>query len=506
MRDNDSIFNSILKQSKDKVAIINDDGEAKTFGQLSRSISAVAWGLQDEPESRAALLIKKNFGFTSALLGCFLARVVAVPLFPLHPLAEMKYCLMEAEVGVLIYDETAFHEDAFALLKHFPTLKLLKLGELINPRVRIALSLEMMEENLEQLASNPNRGCLIMFTSGSTGNPKGVVHTMSSLESQTSSLIEAWNISPTDRILHVLPVHHIHGIVNALLCIIKAGGSVEFLEKFNPESVWKALQEHPITLFMAVPTIYSKLLASSSPYKGALPNVRICISGSAALPTPLREAWKDVAGHVLLERYGMTEIGMALSCGLSLDSRIDSSVGFPLPGVQVKLVDTETGNTITDMDKEGEIYVASQNMFREYYNRPEATASAFKDGWFRTGDIALQSSLQNGSFFIRGRESVDIIKSGGYKISALEVEKELLALGTIKECAVVGVKDSEWGERVAVILVAESSLTLDELRSVLKPKIAFYKIPTLLKVLPDAIPRNAMGKVNKKDLIKLFSE
>ena len=191
-----------------------------------------------------------------------------------------------------------------------------------------------------------------------------------------------------------------------------------------------------------------------------------------------------------------------------MDSRIDSSVGLPLPGVQVKLVDTETGATIEEMDKEGEIYVASPNLFREYFNRPEETASELKDGWFKTGDIAYQSWLHHGYFFIQGRNSVDIFKTGGYKISALEVERELLALDSIKECAVVGVKDEEWGEKVAAIVVLETPsppLSLEELRSLLKPKVAFYKVPTLLKILPDGIPRNAMGKVNKKDLVKMFT-
>lgn len=508
-----TIFTSIIRQSNEKgdqAAIINDDGEFKTFAQLSKSVASVAWGLQREtlvPETRVAILGKKNFGFVSALLGCFLAGTIAVPLFAPHPLQEMIYSIKEAQVSILIYEE-CLEEIARALGKEFPLLKLLKLGELINPRARIQLSLEMMGERLEELSSNPNRGCLIMFTSGSTGRPKGVVHSIASLESQTSSLIEAWQITSADRILHILPLHHIHGIVNALLCLIKAGGCVEFQEKFNPETVWKALQERPITLFMAVPTIYSKLLTSSSLSKGALPVVRLCISGSAALPTPLRQSWQTVTGHVLLERYGMTEIGMAISCGLSLDSRIDSSVGSPLPGVQVKLVDTETGDKIKEMDREGEIYVASPNLFREYFNRPEETISELKDGWFKTGDIAYQSSLHNGYFFIQGRNSVDIIKTGGYKISALEVERELLALDSIKECAVVGVKDEEWGEKVAAIVVLQPPflhLVLEELRSLLKPKVAFYKVPTILKIMPDGIPRNAMGKVNKKDLVKMFT-
>lgn len=199
----------------------------------------------------------------------------------------------------------------------------------------------------------------------------------------------------------------------------------------------------------------------------------------------------------------MTEIGMALSCGLDVKDRIDSSVGHPLPGVLIKLVDVESGLEIDQPDQAGEIYVKSDNLFREYYNRPEQTMAEFKDGWFKTGDIALRSSSHNNAYFIQGRNSVDIIKSGGYKISALEVEKEILALEGISECAVIGIPCPEWGQRVAAIISSSTEISLDFLRSELKKKVAVYKVPSLLKQM-DTIPRNAMGKVNKKDLAKIF--
>lgn len=252
--------------------------------------------------------------------------------------------------------------------------------------------------------------------------------------------------------------------MNALLTPLVAGSTIEFLFPFNPQRVWNRFAvpflpnpiKKPITFFTAVPTIYTRL----QPTFADLPNetqqaakkaispqhMRVAISGSAALPTPVKSAWRDLSGGtVLLERYGMTEIGMALSCGLDFADRVDGSVGWPLPGVEVRLVDADTGAIVTDSVGEGEIQVRGDNVFREYFGNEEATASEFvedEDGkgrWFKTGDVAERKFVQGAGnsgqewakgpmYFILGRKSADIIKTGGEKVSALEVERELLSL------------------------------------------------------------------------------
>ena len=251
---------------------------------------------------------------------------------------------------------------------------------------------------------------------------------------------------------------------------------------------------------MAVPTIYTRLL-SSVPEDAKLDNVRLCISGSAALPSNVKQAWKEKTGHVLLERYGMTEIGMGLSCGLKVEERIDSSVGWPMPGIEAKLVDQ--GQEVTQPDTPGEIYIKGDQLFKEYHNRPEQTQKEMENGWFKTGDIAIRN--KDGAYFIQGRNSVDIIKSGGYKISALEIERDLLHLDYVKECAVLGVKDDEWGQRVAALIVPKDGeeVTLERVRADLKKSIAAYKVPTIVKSVTE-LERNAMGKINKKELVKVF--
>lgn len=367
------------------------------------------------------------------------------------------------------------------------------------------------------------RPALILYTSGTTSRPKGVVTTHANIAAQVGTLVEAWRWTAADRILHVLPLNHVHGIINVLSCALWSGACCEFLSPFDAVAVWERFVSGGLTLFMAVPTIYAKLVGA---FDAAPPMVqdrwaqgaqrlRLMVSGSAALPTTVLERWRAITGHVLLERYGMTEIGMALSNPLE-GRRRPGFVGVPLPGVEVRLVD-EQGWPVEE-GVTGEIEVRGPSVFREYWRRPEATIAAFRDGWFRTGDVAV---VDEGSYRILGRSSVDIIKTGGYKVSALEIEEALREHPAIAECGVVGVPDEEWGERVAVAVVVrptgepgsagmaadkgdESPLSLDVLRAWAASRLAKYKLPTRLAIV-ESLPRNAMGKVVKGAVKELFA-
>lgn len=391
---------------------------------------------------------------------------------------------------------------------------------------------------------------------------KGVLLPQTTLTAQSQSLTTAWEYSPSDHLLHLLPLHHIHGIVNAILAPLLAGSSIEFMYPFNPFTVWSRLASpylpsstsspssvvKTVTFLTAVPTIYSRLLSSHSslpselqaPARDAISpsNMRLTISGSAALPTPTKLAWRDLSqGSVLLERYGMTEVGMALSCGLETNDRVDASVGWPLPSVEARLFDTDTNTIIApeETDRQGEIQLRGPTIFREYWRNPTATAAEFTPAeptdpntspWFRTGDVALrrpvssaghstlpsQSSWAHGPlFFIQGRKSADIIKVGGEKVSALEVERELLSLPYISEAAVVAVPSGALGHKVGAVIVLnaeafknegkEPTWTRMDMWRALQSNLAKYKIPQVLKVV-DTIPRNAMGKINKKQLVQ----
>jgi malonyl-CoA/methylmalonyl-CoA synthetase len=223
------------------------------------------------------------------------------------------------------------------------------------------------------------------------------------------------------------------------------------------------------------------------------------VSGSAALPVRTLERWREISGHTLLERYGMTEIGMALGNPLHGERR-PGFVGAPLPGVEVRLVE-EDGRAV-EPGAPGEIEVRGPGVFLEYWRRPEATAEAFREGrWFRTGDVAV---AEEGSYRILGRRSVDIIKTGGFKVSALEIEEVLRTHPAVAECAVVGVEDAEWGERVCAAVELREALTLDQLQPWARERLAPYKLPRALLSV-DALPRNAMGKVMKPEVAKLFA-
>jgi malonyl-CoA/methylmalonyl-CoA synthetase len=355
------------------------------------------------------------------------------------------------------------------------------------------------------------RRALMVYTSGTTGRPKGVVTTHANITAQVGSLVAAWEWRADDAILLVLPLHHVHGIINVLACALWAGARCEMLPRFEGEQVWSRIAQGDLTLFMGVPTIYGKLIAAweAAPAERqrawsegcAPPRMRLMVSGSAALPVQRFERWREISGHVLLERYGMTEIGMALSNPLRGERR-PGFVGAPLPGVEVRLVD-DAGRAVS-AGTPGEIEVRGANVFLEYWRRPDATATAFRDGWFRTGDVAV---LEDGSYRILGRSSVDIIKTGGYKVSALEIEETLRTHPAVQDCAVVGVEDPEWGERICAAVELRGSgeaLTLDALQRWARERIAPYKIPRALLSVT-VLPRNAMGKVTKPEVVKLFT-
>ncbi|KAK5129973.1 hypothetical protein LTR08_002566 [Meristemomyces frigidus] len=405
-------------------------------------------------------------------------------------------------------------------------------------------------------------GGMMLYTSGTTARPKGVLLSTMTLVAQAHSLREAWQYTPRDHLLHVLPLHHIHGTVNALLTPLLAGATVEFMFPFNVDAVWhrfaapfldppsppndQTSKPHlrlPITFFTVVPTIWARLLHTHT----ALPmpilkaskqaisrtHLRLNISGSAALPTPTKLAWSTLtAGNVLLERYGMTEVGMALSCGLANADRIDGSVGWPLPSVEARLVDPDTGALIAanedltadGKERSGEIQLRGPTIFRGYWRNAEATRKEFtSDGWFKTGDIAVRKLVpgagegasgewaRGAAYFIHGRASADIIKTGGEKVSALEIERELLGLPQIHDVAVVGLPSETWGQKVAaVVVLSEEGLTggrggkvwgAMDMRRALRGVLVAYKIPQDLVVV-GGIERSGMGKVNKRVLVE----
>jgi len=485
-----------LKQG-DRLAIIDRAGRHSYTDLLTaadRMTGCLLSGQPDLGEARVAFMVPPSLEYAAVQWGIWQAGGVAVPLCPSHPLPEIEHIIRDTKTEIVVS-----HPDFQSPLRSLG--RGLKLRFLLTSEATMAKKCPVPEVTLDRRA-------MILYTSGTTSKPKGGVITHRNILAQITSLINAWEWTEDDHALHVLPLHHTHGIVNVLLCALWAGAACEMLPQFDAEAVWSRFVHSDLTLFMAVPTIYVKLIAAwetatreeQRVLSKACSKMRLMVSGSAALPAAVFEKWKTISGHTLLERYGMTEIGMALSNPLHGERR-PGFVGVPLPGVEVRLVD-ELAHLIEGEGKAGEIQVRGPNVFLEYMGQSEATARAFCDSWFRTDDEAV---IEKGYYRILGRRSVDIIKTGGDKVSALEIEEVLRRNPAIKECAVVGVQDQEWGERVcaAVIPRPNCSLSLGDLRDWAKERLAKAKVPTQLLLL-EKLPRNVMGKVSKPDLKKLF--
>ena len=470
-----------------------------TYVDLERASRDVALqlldGLDDLGEARVAYLQAPGGAHVALQLGIWQAGGIAVPLAASQPPPELEYIVRDAAAAHVIAGSAASPLRAIAASagSRFHVT-----GDLLTASREHDRSLPVI---------SPGRRALIVYTSGTTGRPKGVVSTHRNITAQTGALIEAWGWTSRDRILHVLPLNHIHGIINALHTPLAAGATCEFID-FDAAAVWDRLASGDITVFTGVPTIYRRLIdrwqAASAAQRHAwsegIRQLRLMMCGSAALPVSLLEQWREISGHVLLERYGMTETGMILSNPLN-GARQPGHVGLPLPGVHVRLL-AEDGSDVAD-GTAGEIHVKGENVFLEYWRRPEETRDAYVDGWFRTGDIAVRDE---GGYRILGRNSVDIIKTGGYKVSALEIEEVLRLHPAIAECAVVGVEDDVWGERISAVVELRKGerLSIEELQQWAKTQLAPYKLPRTLRAV-DALPRNALGKVVKPQLAAILN-
>ncbi len=487
-------------QFVDRTAVVAVDGQFSYAHLLDLSAHVGSWlldGRADLEEARVAFLVRPSMAHVFTQWGIWRGGGMAVTLCVDHPAPELEYVLDDSQASIVIADP-----------EFEPVLRPLAARR----KLRFALIGEVTGGALAELpAVEASRRAMLIYTSGTTSKPKGTLSTHLMIEAQIRSLVEAWGWTRKDHLLHCLPLHHLHGIINALCCALWSGATCELLPGFDAGKVWERLAASDgTTLFMAVPTIYSRLIkkweeaddSTRTEMTEGCRKLRVMISGSAALPIATLEKWREISGHTLLERYGMTEVGMALSNPLN-GERPPGCVGSPLPGIEVRLVD-ERDRTVED-GTPGQIQVRGPMVFSEYWQRPTATAEAFTvDGWFRTGDVAVR---EDGVYRILGRESVDIIKTGGYKVSALEIEEVLRTHASIEECAVVGVTDEEWGQRVAAAVVPRdgAQIELEPLRTWCKSLLAPYKVPSLLRTL-GALPCNPMGKVTKPAIVALFEE
>ncbi len=491
---------------QESLRIVVSDVEGGHSGEtLCHGANAVAIALGQsgiEPGDRVLFCVPPGSEYVAALLGIWRVGAVAVPLALSHPPAEWSYFAKDTKArfvlvgGQLVEQVTAWSQNEGILC-----IGLSELSAKTPPASALAAAKTCLS----------NQDAMILYTSGTTSRPKGVVISHGQLEFQISVLCDAWGWEQNDAILHVLPLHHVHGIVNILLCALWSGARCDFLPRFDANEVWRRFSTKKLTLFMAVPTIYRKLMDAfytmgqeeQKEAREAASGFRLMVSGSAALPADLFEKWQETTGQTLLERYGMTEIGMALSNPYR-GERLAGTVGRPLPGVLVRLVDEE-GNVLHGDAASGEIQVSGPSVFKRYWNGEDATRDAFtEDGWFRTGDIAKR----DGEIYkILGRSNIDIIKTGGYKVSALEIEALFLRHEEISACAVIGVPHEIWGEEVVLVLEESSKErpAFAELIAFARPHLAPYKLPKSCRIIGE-LPRNALGKLQKKKIAEILAQ
>lgn len=477
---------------EERIALRSAEG-SHTYARLleasARVAAALLNGRNDLNEERVAFMLPAGIGYAAVQWGIWRAGGIAVPLSMHATAPELAHTLGDSGAVRVI--------TANACGDHFPARE----GPLLSADDLMVAEVSTLPE------IDPSRRAMVLYTSGTTSKPKGVVITHANLQAQIEALVKAWEWNAEDRIPLFLPLHHIHGIVNVLSCALWSGAMIDAFPRFESEVVLSRVATGDYTLFMAVPTIYAKLAGilggpEADPIREGFSRMRLMVSGSAALPAGLHRRWAELTGQSLLERYGMTETGMMISNPLHGERRA-GTVGQALPGVELRLRN-ESGETVRQEGEPGEIQARGPGIFSEYWHLPASTAESFEDGWFRTGDMAV---IEDGYYRILGRLSVDIIKSGGYKLSALEIEAALLDHPAIRECAVVGLEDETWGQTIAVAAVLEDGageLPLPELQRWGKNRLSAYKLPRHL-LLVAGLPRNAMGKVAKREVEKLFT-
>lgn len=498
------LFAALRRHDPAAVALVDSLGN-HTYAHLLASAHRVAQRIvRPSPSTGAnaspptiALLTQPKATFVSALLAAWSVPAAAVPLSTLYPAAALRPLLSDARPHVVLSDPPST-----PLLPPHVNPVVLHDSLIAHANSDAERLYKARCDALQAAASTVAKdAALLIYTSGTTGRAKGVVWTHAMIAYQTTTMHAAWRWSERDRVLNVLPLHHIHGLINVVLTALYAGAQVEMHDHFDPSRVWKAfLRDDPTvpTVFMAVPAVYATLITayeqSSDAEQRAMRHgarrVRLFVCGSASLSKFDYAKWEAITGQRILERYGMTEAGMILSN--DYHDRQQGLLGAPLPGVEVR-VDAEEGQS-------GRLLVRGPGVFREYWGRPRATDDAFVDGWMDTGDVVVKEEK---GYRMVGRASTDIINTGGYKVSAVEIEDVVRECPGVDDCSVVGIPHHALEEYILAAVVSKKSEIARQVLEFTKDRLPRYKVPRRVEVVDD-FPRNVLGKIQKKLLKKIF--
>ena len=470
-----------LADPPDRVALLGG-GQSLTYRQLAGSASAVA--ASTSGHRRVAIWATPSLHTCVGVVGVLLSDAVAVPINPKIGARDLEHVFRDSEPTAVIAPEGVDLPEQVRVL----------------PRIPVDLDADGPAPPAEPADEEP---AFVFYTSGTTGPPKGVLLPRRALTSNLDALSAVWQWTADDVLTHALPLFHVHGLILGVLGPLRLGGTLRYAGPFSVESVTGELSSGATVLF-GVPTMYHSLAAAAEQDAAtarALAGARLLVSGSAPLPVREISRIEAVTGRRVIQRYGLTETIM--NCAQHADEEgVLGSVGPALPGVDVELRD-DAGARIDASDGEtmGEVWIRGPNLFIEYMNRPDATAEVVRDGWFRTGDLATRAP--DGSIRIAGRRATDLIKTGGFKVGAGEVEAALLEHPAVAEAAVTGEADDRLGERIVawVVLRGDSAPRPDpkDLEDHVATLLAPHKRPRTVRFV-DALPRNEMGKVKKSAL------
>ena len=429
--------------------------------------------------NRVAVLATPTPATVLAIAGCLIAGVPVVP--------------VPADVGAAERHHILTDSGAQAWLGEKPREDVAADGAEDLPHIPVRLHARSWHRYAEP---SPDATALIIYTSGTTGLPKGVVLSRRAIAADIDLLAEAWQWTAEDTLVHGLPLYHVHGLVLGLLGSLRIGNRFVHTGKPSPAAYAQAATEVGGSLFFGVPTVWSRIVDDGAAARALAP-ARLLVSGSSPLPVPVFDGLSALSGHRAVERYGSTESLITLST-LAAGQRRPGWVGLPLAGVQTRLTSEAGGDVLHDGETIGRLHVQSPTMFDGYLNRPDATAEVLgADGWYRTGDVAVIDG--DGMHRIVGRESVDLIKTGGFRVGAGEIETVLLGHAGVREVAVIGAPDDDLGQRIVAFVVGDASP--DELMEYVAQQLSVHKRPRVVRLV-DSLPRNGMGKVLKKELVQ----
>lgn len=486
-----------LEMRRDAVLIRPDDSEVtgEQLFALSGQIANVLLDAGVEPGHRVAMQCEKSIEALALYLACLRVGSLFLPLNTAYMPAEMDYFVGDAEPTIVVSSIQAADQLAPICANHNATL--FTLGE--NSDGTLMDAARVAGTDCVIAERGPDDLAVILYTSGTTGRSKGAMLSHKNLLSNAESLSEAWRFTSEDRLLHALPIFHAHGLFVAINVSLNVGASMIFLPKFDINVVMDKIGS--ATTMMGVPTFYTRMLADERCNSKNLSHMRLFVSGSAPLLAETHREFEAKTGQRILERYGMTETTMNSSNPYDGDRRA-GTVGFPLPNIELRVVDPETGDELPKGDI-GSLEVRGPNVFQGYWRMPEKTAEDFRDdGFFITGDIAKFD--EDGYITIIGR-SKDLVISGGYNVYPKEVETEIDDLDGVNESAVIGVPHPDFGEAVLAVVVPTSGVNLvaDQITLPLQKRLAKFKCPKKV-VFINALPRNTMGKVQKNELRKVY--